>query len=288
MIDLLDTGSVTRTAASCRRTPEQVLTTARSLEQQLGTKLISMIDGNPNRIEPTSAGRVFQHRGRRLLEEERHFVKSVSGQRRDNQLRVFASHYLASYLLIDLIADYRRAHPDVALRLSVRTEQQVMGAMLQSTECAVGFCAPVDFPEDVDYTHWFDMTWSLVVPEGHALATRASVSMSDLTDEELILFEAGSTGRQHVLEAFHTAGARPRVGMQATTTAIIVQMVEAGLGVSLLPLLDSGRVTEGKAVTVVPLRERLQPIQSGIFVPAAFSGDPLVQDFIAYARGRFG
>ncbi len=284
-LKLIETGSAERAAADCGRTIEQVLATSRGLEHRLGVRLLSLVDGSIDRIEPTHAGRLFVHRGRRLLEEERHFLQAVTGERQHDQLRVFASHYLASYLLIDLIAAYRRAHPEVLLRLSVRTEQQIMGAMLQSTECAIGFCAPVDFPEDVAYTHWFDMNWSLVVPLGHRLAKRASVSLVDLADEELILFEAGSTGRQHVLEAFHAAGSRPRIGMQATTTSIIVQMVEAGLGVSLLPLLQSGRVTAGSSVQVVSVQERLQPIQSGIFVPSTWAGDPLVQDFIAFARG---
>lgn len=283
---VLETGALDRVAAESGRSLESVAAALRALETQLAKALATPVDGSLTRVVPTDAGRVFLHRARRLLDEERQFVAAVSGRRQHDQLRVFASHYLAAYLLIDLIGAYRRSFPHVGLRLSVRTEQQIMGAMLQSTECSIGFCAPVDFPEEIDYTHWFDMNWSLVVPAGHRLAGCEPVRLAELADEELILFEAGSTGRQHVLEALHAAGARPRIGMQATTTAIIVQMVEAGLGVSLLPLLDSGRVTAGKAVVVVPVQETLQPIQSGIFVPTAWSGDPLVQDFVAYVRAH--
>ena len=49
----------------------------------------------------------------------------------------------------------------------------------------------------------------------------------DLTDLPLILFERGSTGRQHVMDAFHGEGLSPRVDMETTNTEIIVRMVEA-------------------------------------------------------------
>jgi len=49
------------------------------------------------------------------------------------------------------------------------------------------------------------MTWNLIVPRGHRIAGRRRVKLEQLVREPLILYERGSTGRQHVLDAFYDA-----------------------------------------------------------------------------------
>jgi DNA-binding transcriptional LysR family regulator len=110
------------------------------------------------------------------------------------------------------------------------------------------------------------MDWSLIAPPRHPLLRKEALELEDLTDLPLILFERGSTGRQHVIDAFHGAGLSPRVDMETTNTEIIVRMVEAGLGVSIVPLMPSGAVTRGHRVSWRSLGERIRPIHSGILI----------------------
>src|SRR5260221_14362985 len=108
------------------------------------------------------------------------------------------------------------------------------------------------------------MGWSLITPQNHPLLRKKQVRLKDLTDIPLILFERGSTGRQHIMDAFHGAGLSPRVDTETTNTEIIVRMVEAGLGVSIVPLMPSGMVTKGHRVGVRGLGRQIRPIHSGI------------------------
>ena len=80
------------------------------------------------------------------------------------------------------------------------------------------------------------------------------------------MYERGSTGRQHVLDAFHDGGLSPRVALETTSTETIVSMVEAGLGISIVPLLPSGAVTRGRRVEARTLDARIRSIRSGILV----------------------
>src|SRR4029077_15420729 len=91
----------------------------------------------------------------------------------------------------------------------------------------------------------FSLGWSLITPAQHRFLRAGEVRLHDLTDVPLILFERGSTGRQHVMDAFHGAGLSPRVEMETTNTEIIVRMVEAGLGVSVLAPVPRGGGTRG-------------------------------------------
>ncbi len=100
----------------------------------------------------------------------------------------------------------------------------------------------------------------------------------------LIVFERGSTGRQHVLDAFHGLGLSPRVDMEATTTGIVVKMVEAGLGVSLVPLMPNGAVTRGVRVGVRSLAGQIAPINSGILLRRGEKPGPAAEAFIRFLR----
>src|SRR5260370_39300551 len=110
------------------------------------------------------------------------------------------------------------------------------------------------------------MNWSLITPPRHPFLRKPSLKLKDLTHAPLILFERGSTGRQHVMDAFHGQGLSPRVEMETTNTEIIVRMVEAGLGISIVPLMASGAVTRGHRIGVRRLGNVIRPIHSGILI----------------------
>ena len=102
----------------------------------------------------------------------------------------------------------------------------------------------------------------------------------------MIVFERGSTGRQHVLDAFHGLGLSPRIDMEATTTGIVVKMVEAGLGVSLVPLMPNGAVTRGVDVGVGKLPGQIRPIHSGILIRRGETPASGAEAFLRFLRPR--
>jgi DNA-binding transcriptional LysR family regulator len=128
------------------------------------------------------------------------------------------------------------------------------------------------------------MDWSLIAPPRHPLLRKKTLDLSDLTDLPLILFERGSTGRQHVIDAFHGAGLSPRVEMETTNTEIIVRMVEAELGVSIVPLMPSGAVTRGHRVGQRSLGDRIRPIHSGILLRRGERLSAASQAFLDFLR----
>ncbi len=69
-----------------------------------------------------------------------------------------------------------------------------------------------------------------------------------------------------MLDAFHKHRLSPRIEMEATNTDLIVRMVEAGLGISIVPLHPSGAVTRSRRVGIRPLHRHVRPIDSGILI----------------------
>ena len=121
-----------------------------------------------------------------------------------------------------------------------------------------------------------------------SIASRRSVRLVDLTKVPLILYERGSTGRQHVLDAFHERALTPRIALETTSTETIISMVEAGLGVSIVPLLASGAVTRARNVAVAKIRDEIRPIHSGILRRRRESMSPAAARLLAFITSQPG
>jgi DNA-binding transcriptional LysR family regulator len=145
-------------------------------------------------------------------------------------------------------------------------ESDVAAALLGDSGVAFGLTAPYESTPALQYSGLFAMNWSLITPPRHALLAKRGVGLHEIAEHPLILYERGSTGRQHVLDAFHERGLAARVALETTSTETVVSMVEAGLGVSVVPLLPSGAVTRGRRVEIRPIRDAIRPIHSGVLL----------------------
>ena len=76
--------------------------------------------------------------------------------------------------------------------------------------------------------------------------------------------------------------------MEITNTETIVRLVEAGLGVSIVPLMASGVVTQGRRVSVRPLAERIRPIDSGVLIRRGDRISKAARQFIQVIREVVG
>jgi DNA-binding transcriptional LysR family regulator len=88
-----------------------------------------------------------------------------------------------------------------------------------------------------------------VVPEGHALAAKESVTLAELAAEPFILLERGNDNE--VSPLFEHAGLEPRSRLSTWDDYAIMSMVENGLGLSILP---------GLILTRCPYRVEARPL----------------------------
>jgi DNA-binding transcriptional LysR family regulator len=234
-----------------------------ALEVQLGVELYRKVRGPRRSTLLTEAGRRFLPHALAFLERAGELCRAFEIDTGRQEIHVVASQYLIRYVLIDVLARFRTAEPSIHVRISAMSEREVESALRSDADVALGLAAPYEPSTDLEYVELFAMPWSLIVPAGQRLRRRRA-TLDMLADQPLILYERGSTGRQHVLDAFHEAGVSPRVALETTSTETIVSMVEAGLGLSLVPLLPSGLVTRGRRVDVHPLAAAIRPIHSGI------------------------
>ncbi len=237
-----------------------------ALERALGAELYRKSRGPRRRAPLTPQGQAFLPHAEAFFER----ASELAGLFRENagpqEVHIVASQYLIAYVLIGAVRRFHRVHPTIRVRLTARTEHEIEETLLTDPEIAFGVAAPYEPSPKLLYRHLFSMAWSLIAPPKHPLARRRRLGLADIVPFPLILYERGSTGRQHVAEAFQRLGLAPQIEMEATNTDLIVRMVEAGLGIAVVPLHASGAVTRGRKVAIRSLGRQVRPIDSGILL----------------------
>ena len=291
-VELARQGTLRGAAGVLHITEQGVRNRLVALEERLKVELYRKARG-PRRAQPlTEEGRQFLPHALAFLERAAQLAEVFRGPAGPHEIHVAATQYLILYVLIDAVRRFHREFPDIRVRLSNRTELEIEADLERDPELALGVAAPYEPSPGLEYLHLFSMEWSLVAPPRHPLLRQRELGLADLADLPLILFERGSTGRQHVIDAFHGAGLSPRVDMETTNTEIAVRMVEAGLGLSIVPLMPSGVVTRGRRVGHRGLGPLIRPIHSGILVRRGERLPPAVRAFIDFllpgASARLG
>jgi DNA-binding transcriptional LysR family regulator len=288
-VELARQGSLRAAAAELHLTEQGLRNRLLVLEGRLGVALYHKQRGPRRAGLLTEQGRRFLPHALAFLERAAELAELFAGPPEQREVHVAATQYLILYSLIRAVGRFRRAHPHLQVRLSNRTEHDIEAALLNEPELAFGVAAPYETPPALEYRHLFSLDWGLVAPPRHPLLHRPRLTLADLADQPLIFFERGSTGRQHVLDAFHGQGLSPRIELETTNTEIVVRMVEAGLGLALVPLMPDGSVTRGHRVGVRMLRGLVRPIHSGVLLrrgPELPAAARAFLDFLGPTTGR--
>lgn len=285
-VELARQGSLRRAGLALHITEQGLRNRLLALEARLGVELYRKSRGMRQTTPLTPRGQQFLPHAIAFLQRACELADLFGAARESQDVHVAASQYLLRYVLIDAARRFHLRFPTIRIRLSTHTEQEIESVLLRDPDVALGVAAPYEPSPELEYQHVFSMSWSLVVPPGHRLAKLKRIGLGDLVDEPLILFERGSTGRQHVLDAFHEQKLSPQVHMETTTTEIVVRMVEAGLGIAIVPLLSSGVVTRGHKVVTRALADPIRPINSGILTRRGEQLSPAAREFIGFIRGQ--
>jgi DNA-binding transcriptional LysR family regulator len=288
LVEVARQGSLRAAAEALYLSEQGVRNRLLALESRLGVELYVKRRGIRRSTPLTQEGRrllphaiAFLDRARELTELFRETVET-------QEVHVVASQYLIAYALIDVVRRFHAAEPSIRIRLTARTEDEIDDALRGDPQITLGVAAPYEASTDLEYRHWFSMDWSLIARRGHPLLAKPRLRLAEIAREPLIVYERGSTGRSHVLEAFHQRRLAPRIEMEATNTDLIVRMVEAGLGVSIVPLHPSGAVTRGRRVGVRSLRGLVRAIDSGTLTRKGDRLSAAAGKFIAFCQAQNG
>jgi LysR family hydrogen peroxide-inducible transcriptional activator len=221
----------------------------RLLEEQLGVTLLER-DKRSTRL--TKAGEIVVGQARAVLADVDGLVDAALGQGEPlaGTLRLGAIPTVAPYVLPGLLRGAAERHP----RLRVVVQEAQTSSLLEALRVNRVDVALLALPEKGFASRpLFDEPFLLVAPAGHPLARKAAVKAADLKRQPLLLLDDGHCLREQALSFCDGTGVTPVSDVRAASLATLVQLVAAGLGVTLLPAIAAAvEVPEGAGLVVRP------------------------------------
>lgn len=211
-------------------------TQVKKLEEELG---VSLVERAPRRVMLTPIGLDIAERARRVIAEVEQMAeiarRSQDPEAGSVRLGVFPT--LAPYLLPHVLPGVRQRFPRLELLL-VEEKTDAILSRLREGRLDAGILALPLHDDQLHVEPLFDEPFMLAVPSGHALAGQESLGLDQLDDQHLLLLEEGHCLRDQALDVCRLAGADERDGFRATSLETLRQMVAAGVGITLLPVLS--------------------------------------------------
>ncbi|MDB5850181.1 MAG: LysR family transcriptional regulator [Rhodoferax sp.] len=229
----------------------------RELEGQLGLQLLNR---TTREVEPTEAGRSLAGKLDRLLDELELALLDVQGMAsvRRGKVRVASSPTLSANLMPACIARCTALHPEIQLVLLDRVQQDVLGSV-RAGEVDFGVVIDPSEPEDLHCETILREPFCLVCRNDHPLAQRKSVTWRALDGQQLVLLDHASGSRRLIDKALVDQQAKVDVVQELGHPTTVFRMVEAGIGITVLPALAlSAPELQGRALSVCRLTPRVE------------------------------
>lgn len=240
LVALHDMGHFGRAAEASFVTQSTLSAGILELETLIG---VTLVERTRRVVRFTPLGEAIAAKARRVLREadELGDLARAAGRPLSGPMRMSVIPTIAPFLLPRILPRLRADYPD--LKLFLREEPS--GAACEALNHGRTDCVLLALPYacgDVETAPLFDDRLFLAFPPGEFALCPASVEPAQIDETRLLLLEDGHCLKDHALAACNRPELRAEATMLGTSLHTMVQMVDNGLGVTMLPqmALDAG------------------------------------------------
>ncbi len=234
LVALEDSLSFTRAARACHASQPTLSAGIKELEQLLGVRLV---ERDRRSVLMTPIGREVSQRARTILAAARDLTEfaAAGAAPMSGVLRLGVIPTIAPFLLPRALAALRKRYPRLQLALREDLTAALLARLHSGELDFVLFALPFDTTNLLVEPLFDDELW-IVGRSDEKQLQPARVAMTSALADRLLLLEEGHCLRDHSLHACDAAESRrDKHGLEATSLLTLVQMIEADLGVGLIP-----------------------------------------------------
>ena len=223
----------------------------KELETELGTALF---ERGARQVRLTAFGEDFALRVRDILRsvDELGDLARAAGNALSGRLRIGVIPTIAPYLLPALLRDLTDQHPGLDVHVRETVTPRLIDELADGRIDTAIVALPVSEPAFEELALF---TERMVLVRHQADAAVPVPGADDLREMKLLLLEEGHCFRDQALSFCNLGSARPRDGLDGSSLSTLVQMVGAGIGVTLIPEM------------AVPVELRSAPVSVARFAP---------------------
>jgi DNA-binding transcriptional LysR family regulator len=272
LLTVFETSSLAETARRHNLTPSTVAQRIRSLEHEIGQKLIARAG---HAVKSTAAGSAIMVEARRLIAAERDLKTAASANLGVGLLRVGVIQTALSSLMPDVLIGLKKRHPGLEVYLIPGVSGDLYNALLVGAlDLAVLIRPHFAVPKSLE--------WLLLREEPLVLLTPKTLKGSDtasiLKTEAFIRYDRNHWGGRIVDHYLRRKKIQPKEQFELDSLEAIAVLVGRGLGVAIVPQLPRpwpyGADVRKLCLADAPLRK------VGILWPRGSVRLPLIRTFL--------
>ena len=207
-------------------------------------------------LAPTAAGEAMLRHARIVLRDVTQLEDEMAdfGSGATGTVRVYANAWATALHLPGDLQRFLHHHPNVRIELKQEVSPVAIRA-LRSNDADLAILG-ADYPVcDTVSLPYKEEDWVAIAPLGHPLAAQAGVTLQDILAFDFVGVTKGSAIDQLVERQAAGMGQTVRLRLRVSGFEAVGAMVEAGLGVSIVPLGWVDRYADSIRVVSLPLRE---------------------------------
>ena len=252
LVALRDHGHFGRAAEACFVTQSTLSAGLRELESLIG---VTLVERTRRVVRFTPLGDKIASKAQRILREAEELtaMARAAGKPLAGELRMGVIPTIAPFLLPSLLPKIRKDWPDLKLYLREETSQAACDSLHRGQLDCVLLALPYGCG-DVEAAELFEDRLMVAFPPGMPEEPPATVTAAGIDEHQLLLLEDGHCLKDHALAACNRPELRAEATMLGTSLHTLVQMVDNGLGMTLVPemAVEAG-LLQGTGVVARPL-----------------------------------
>lgn len=284
---LAETEHVTEAAATLSVTQPTLSRAIARLEKQLGVQLF---DRYQNRLRLNRYGEVFRAHAIRAINELDSAEDRISTliDPASGTVSLGFLHSFGGWLIPELIAEYRKLSPNTSFELRGDAADAVIDD-IRHGRVDLGFVSPEPAGSDLTWTEIAAEELFLLVPIGHHLAARNSVTLAEVSEDDFVGL-APQFGLRQVTDRLCAQSCfTPRWTMVCTELSTVRALVASGIGVSVVPAPHDDKSGFSTRTSLIPISGTNASRPIGMVAAENHLRAPAIRrfhDFVLAAAGR--
>jgi len=231
-IEVARLSSFSRAAEKRFRTQPAISSQIRSLEEEVGAKLL---DRSGGKVSLTASGKLFLRFAEETLDARKAATTAIAETERvpRGEIVVGANEGTCLHILPEVFAHFKKQYPDVAVNIKRADYAKVLESVIDnSVDFGVVSMPITDNRLTAVLIHRDELV--LIVPPRHPLSKLKSASAADIAQYPLLMPKVGHT-RDALDELFHERKLKPRYSMELDSSELLKRFVAADVGIGFIP-----------------------------------------------------
>lgn len=252
-IAVVQEGSIARAASRNHIAPSAISRRLADLEAAVGMPLLIRSHGG---VELTDAGRHAFARAQALHDQLQTFVREVQSQSGEiaGVVRLYANASAIVGFLPERLRAFQAAYPLVQIALTEQISDEVLRACVDD-RADVGVSASAAAPAGLESWPFANDPLMVVLPPDHELVAHAAPTFAEVLRFPLVALQAGGSLDQTLKERADAARLPLKLAVTVNSFDAQCRMVEAGLGIGIVPISAASAFAGSRGFVRRPLKE---------------------------------